>query len=208
MKNYTKLSIATFVLFLLVNTNYFWEGQLGLWGIPVTFALIIYALILAGLLIPQLVAACKEKFANKARLLNVLFQVCVLASVYVAPTGLVDFDRLSGKDVLVADREGVASCHTTLKLKDNGTFIQRQVCFGVTEVKGRYAINGDTVFFKDIAHNRLVDSFYSYGILKSSPAHDKNKVSFDLYEYYNSIDTVGYPLFVSENNLQGWHVSH
>ena len=201
MKIYIKIAIAAFVLFILVNTAYFWEGQLGLWAIPVTLALIIYAVILVGLFIQQLAVAFKEKFTGKRRLLSLLLQLLILLSVCFVPTGIIDFDRLSGKDVFVAEREGAANCLTTLKLKDNGIFIQRQVCFGINEIKGNYIIKNDTIFFINITHNREVDSFYSYAVLKPSVINGKKKITADLFEYYNKTDTTGYPLWVAKNDL-------
>jgi len=206
MKSYVQVAIMALVLFILVNTMYFWEGHVGLWAIPVTLALFFYFLALAGLFIYQVVAAFKERFTNKARLLSLLLQVCVLVSLYFAPTGLIDFDRLAGKDVFVAEREGVANCMTTLKLKDNGRFIQKQVCFGLIETKGNYTIKHDTLFFTNIAPNREVDSFYSYAILKQGIMHSEKDAKPDLFMYYNKTDTVGYPLFVAENNLKNLHV--
>lgn len=206
MRNYLQVAIMALLLFLLVNTMYFWEGQLGLWDIPVTLALFFYFIALAGLFIYQVVAAFKEKFTDKARLLSMLIQLAVLVSVCLAPTGLVDFDRLTGKDVLVADREGVANCVTRLKLKANSIFIQRQVCFGITEIKGSYAIKHDTLFFTNVAPNRQVDSFYTYAVLKQEKTYDNKNAKPDLYMYYSKTDTVGYPLFVAENNLKNLHV--
>jgi hypothetical protein len=114
----------------------------------------------------------KEKFSDRKRLTisAILFVVLLLA--FFKPAGFIDFDRFSGKDLLVAEREGALNCTTVLKLKDNNTFRERSVCFGVTEIKGHYEIKGDTIIFKDVDKGRQ-DEYYSYAVIK--PADFQNK---------------------------------
>jgi hypothetical protein len=49
---------------------------------------------------------------------------------------------------------------TTLKLRDDKTFIERNVCFGVTETTGTYNIKGDTIFFEKVTFGRHESDFY------------------------------------------------
>jgi hypothetical protein len=120
--------ITTIVFFLLVNTTYYWEGKLGLFAIPAFMLLAVAALGLAIVLVRQLYFSSKEKFKQKQRLLVIGLLVSVLLLTFFWPLGIIDFDKLAGKDKLVAEREGSANCMTTLKLKEDYTFRELSVC--------------------------------------------------------------------------------
>ena len=146
MKN-KGLVITAIIFFLIVNTAYFWEGKLGFWAFPAFGFLIVVFIVLAILLIRQIYLLVKERFTNKPRFFLVGTVLMILMLVYYKPRGLVNFDRLEGQDVLVAQRKGVASCMTTLKLKEDFTFKEKSVCFGVEEHRGTYRISNDTIYF-------------------------------------------------------------
>jgi hypothetical protein len=40
---------------------------------------------------------------------------------------------LGSPTVLIAQMEGAANCTTTLKLKKDNTFVERVICFGITD---------------------------------------------------------------------------
>lgn len=120
----------------------------------------------------------------------------VLILTFLKPNGLINFDKLSGNDVLVAQREGVANCMTTIKLKENKTFRERIVCFGVSDIKGTYELKNDTIFFKNIEFGRYNNEFYEFAVIKSS-----NNNTFSLTKYKNKNDTIGYELLVVKNEL-------
>jgi hypothetical protein len=96
--------------------------------------------------------------------------------------GLVDFDKLEGDELLVAEREGSANCMTVLKLKDDLSFRERNVCFGVTETTGTFHIQNDTIFFSNVNLGRHEGEFYKFAVIKPSQYYKDGK-HFDLARY-------------------------
>ncbi len=194
------LFITTILFFIIINTNYYWEGKLGFFAFPVFFLLMIVYLVLGFLLLRQLFFAFREKFTNKQRLVIIGILVVVLTATYLKPYGLINFDKLQGKDLLFAEREGAANCMTTLKLKENNIFTERSVCFSVKEVKGIYELKGDTVYFKDIGFVRHESEYYKFAVIQQS---DSEKTKYPgviiLYRDYN--DTTGFCLRITKNEL-------
>ncbi len=199
MKKYG-LIITTIIFFLLVNTSYYWEGKLGLFAFPSFLLLIIIYLGLVISLIRQLYLSIKEKFGYKLRLLTIGLLVFVLTITFLRPNGLINFDKLEGRDILFAEREGAANCMTTLQLKDDFTFRLRNVCFGVTETKGKYHIKNDTIFFDNVNIGRHFDEYYTFGIVKPSKFCKDGK-HFDFVMYKSLTDTLGYELWIKKNEL-------
>lgn len=108
------------------------------------------------------------------------------------PNGMINFDRLAGKDLLIAEREGAANCMTVLKFKDNHTFIERNVCFGIKEIKGSYEIKGDTLLFINVHVGRMDESYYPYAVVKNPDT---------LVLYGNNKDLVSRALRITKNEL-------
>jgi len=194
------LIIITTIFFLLVNTSYYWEGKLGLLAFPSFLLLILIYIGLGVSVIRQLYLAIKEKFDNKLRLSIIGLIVFVLIITFLRPNGLIKFDKFEGGDILVAEREGAANCMTTLKLKDDYTFIERNVCFGVTETKGKYHIKNDTIYFDNVINGRNMDEYYSFGVVKPSK-FSKDGKHFDFVRYKSLNDTLGHELWVTKNEL-------
>jgi len=115
--------------------------------------------------------------------------------------GLIDFDKLEGNDVLVAEREGSANCLTTLKLKDNFTFRERIGCFGVTEIKGTFRVVQDTIYFDNVELGRNENEFYKFAVIKPTKSNN-SKILGDLKRYKNTSDTIGHELWIIKNELQ------
>lgn len=195
-----RLIIATVLFFILVNTTYYWEGKLGLFAILAFLLLSFVYFILTIILFRQLYFSIKEKLANKTRLLTIGILILVLTLVFYKPYGLINFDQLQGDDILIAEREGSANCMTTFKLKDNYTFREKSVCFGVTEVKGKYYLLNDTIFFSNVNVGRNEDAFYQFALIKPSMFISDGK-HFDLIFYMNIKDTIGYELWITKNEL-------
>ncbi|MCD2423291.1 hypothetical protein LQ567_11010 [Niabella pedocola] len=200
MKN-RGLIITTIVFFLLVNTNYYWEGKLGLFAFPAFLLLVAVYLGLTIALLRQLYLLIKEKFRQKKRLLVIGLLTTVLLLIYFKPLGLVDFDKLEGNDVLVAEREGSANCLTTLKLKDDFTFRERIGCFGVSEIKGTFRVVEDTIYFDNVQPGRSGDHFYKFAVIKAAK-FDNSKILGDLIRYNDITDTIGHELWITKNELQ------
>src|SRR5262245_48325194 len=151
------------------------------------------------LLLRQLYLAVKEKLADRQRLLTVALLTSVLATTCLRPMGLLDWEKFEGKDVLIARRKGAANCMTTLKLKGNKNFTERIVCFGLTEVKGRYQFVNDTIYFEYVDPGRSEREFYKFAVIRPSGFFEDNK-HFDLVLYKKS-DTTGDVLLITKNEL-------
>ena len=110
-----------------------------------------------------------------------------------------DFDKLEGADILIATREGSGNCTTTLKLKKNYDFRQRDVCFGVSEVKGTYRISNDTIYFETSDLDRGKNKYYDFAVIKPTKyGVEDNK--FDLV-LFNKADTTGHELYIIKNEI-------
>ncbi len=164
MKN-KGLLITILIFFLIINTNYYWEPKLGLLVIPVYLILAVVYLGLTFSLFSQIYFIVKENFTNKFRLLTTGILTIVLTLTFFKPFGFIDFERFEGEDILVIQREGVANCMTTLKLKEDFTFKEINVCFGISEVTGNYRIENDTIYFKTKKDGRKEVLNYEFAII-------------------------------------------
>jgi hypothetical protein len=194
------LLITTIIFFLTVNTIYYWEGKLGFFAFP---AFILLAGIYVGLaiaLLRQIYLVIKKKFTDKQRLFEVGLLTTVLVLTFFKSFGLIDFDKLKGGDLLIAEREGTANCMTTLKLKDDFTFRERNVCFGVTEIKGSYHIQNDTIYFDNVNVGRYEDEFYKFAVIRPSK-FSNSKFIANLIRYKDLIDTTGHVLWITKTEL-------
>jgi hypothetical protein len=176
------------VFFLFVNTLYFFEGNLGFFiGLTLFFSFFI----LCVLLLAQFLFAINERFKNKQRFLTVFVLFVVIGTAYCRPTGLINYEAMTGKDALVAYRGGVAGCHTVLRLKANGRYHDRHVCFGVYRYSGRYQSRNDTVFF---SKSDKQDGFsYDFALTDSS---NRNHPVLRLY---NTGDTAYFSMDIEVN---------
>ncbi|HEX7902322.1 MAG TPA: hypothetical protein VF487_00485 [Chitinophagaceae bacterium] len=195
------LIITTLVFFLLVNTSYYWEGKLGLFAVPAFLLLATVYLGLTIALLRQLYLTFKERFVQRRRFIVIVLLTTVLLSTLFKPMGIIDFDRLEGNDVLVAEREGAANCLTTLKFKDDFTFRERIGCFGVTEIKGTFRVVQDTIYFDNVVLGRHENEFYKFAVIKPTK-FDNSKILGNLIRYKNTSDTVGHELWITKNELK------
>jgi len=154
MEKYKKQIIATLIFFFLINTAYYWEGMLGIFAMITFLLLAVCFLVLAVLLLRNFYLAIREKVKDKYRLFLIGLMTAVLALVFFFPHGMVNFEKFESDSVLIAEREGVANCMTTLKLRENNTYKRREVCFGVSETTGTYEIKGDTIFLESNSFGR------------------------------------------------------
>lgn len=194
------LIITTIIFFLIVNTAYYWEGKLGFFAIPAFLILAFMYLGLGIALIRQIYCLIKENFADKKRLINIGLLTLVLTLTFLKPFGLIDFDKLEGDNVLIAEREGSANCMTTLKLKDNFTFSERSICFGMTETKGNYYLQNDTIYFYKVRLGRHENEFYKFAVIEPSKFNKDGK-HFCLKRYKSLTDTIGNELWITKNEL-------
>jgi hypothetical protein len=183
-----------------VNTTYYWEGKLGVLAFPAFLILAIVYLGLFVILLRQLYLVIKETFKHKHRLILIGVLTVVLILTFYKPFGLINFDKLEGNDLLLAEREGVANCITTIKLKDDFTFREKNVCFGVSEVKGKYRISNDTIYFDNIKRGKEEDELYKFGVIEKLEYYTENPYALVLYK--NLQDTIGFKYFITKNELK------
>jgi hypothetical protein len=110
---------------------------------------------------------------------------------------MIDFEKIESKNVLIAEREGVAGCSMTFKLKENKKFTAKSVCFGMTETIGSYDIKNDTIYFYDVELGRDENEFYKFAVLKPLKINH-----FSLLSFQSKNDTIGHGLKVILNELK------
>lgn len=196
---YKRPLLFAIVFFFIINTSYYWEGKLGMWDMPVWIGLIVLFLTLAFLFFKHSYLTIKERFSDKQHLLLTIVLAVVLALTFFFPGGLVNFEKLESKNVLIAYREGVANCTTTLKLKANRRFKVKSICFGVIDIKGTYSMKGDTVLFTYDSNKREEYKYFKLAVLRNE---DKNKpYAGVIVLLMNHSDTIGMPLKIVKNDL-------
>lgn len=194
------LILTAIILFLLVNTTYYWAAKIGHFAIPLAAILAIIYIGLLFALIKYIYIGIKEKFTNKDRSITIGIVSIVLVLIFYKPFGLINFDKLEGDDLLIAQREGVANCMTTFTLKDNFTFRENIVCFGRTETNGTYRISNDTIYFKRIDTDKKEAIEYDYGLIVEIASYTENKFALQLYN--NNKEPVGPSYFIEKNELK------
>lgn len=193
------LLLTTIAFFILVNSAYFWESQLGVFVFAALLALALIFIILFVSLIRQISLSIKERFVNKHRIYLVILLVMVLTLAVFKPYGFINFEKWESNSLLIAQREGAANCLTTLKLKENRKFSERNLCFGVSETTGTYRIKNDTIYFENVRLGRSEDKYYEYAVIKSSKIND-NYLGITRYE--SRKDTIGNELLIIKNKLK------
>ncbi|WP_422083283.1 hypothetical protein [Ulvibacterium sp.] len=194
------LFLATIVFFLAINTSYFWIGNLGIFAILIFGLVFILFFVLLAFLIGQMKSLVKGRHNDKQRIILVGTMVFVLVTSLLFPTGIINFEKFDSESLLIAQREGAANCMTTLKLKENNKFMERNVCFGISETKGDYRIVNDTIYFHNVSLGLHEKEFYEYAIIKKR----KNSVSFigEIVRYESLADTTGNALWIVKNKLE------
>ncbi len=192
MKDFWPL-ITAIAFFIVISTNNFWEGLLGFWTFPAFLLLGIIYLILLIYFIRQFVIAAKEKFADKHRVLILSVLLFVLSIVVIKPYGMINFDNLMGRDLLIAQQEGAANCTTTIKLKKGGRFLMRYICFGVTDVRGKYSIENDTIYFEYGKNQQQRTKHYEFAVIEEQNNPSDGYIG-TISLFINKTDTIGYPL--------------
>ena len=200
MKNKILL-LTAFILLLIVNTAFFWEGKLGSFAMVLSLILmVVYGVLIISSLY-QIYLAIWEKFKSTQRLISISIVAVVLGLIYFRPYGIINFEKFQGNDLFIAAREGAANCNTTLKLKENNKFIEKSICFGVSEITGKYSIKGDSIFFSDVQLGRDKNEYYQFAIIKQSASENK-KIIGELKRFMNYSDTLPHELWITKNELK------
>ncbi len=148
IKKFPLQFFLTLIVFLLLNTSYFWEGIFGVGAFIPIFIIFCLVFILFIEFVRQFYISIRDRFSDTKRNFLISFMLIFFLLIYFKPLGIVNFEKLKGEDALVANREGAANCMTTLRLKKNKKFTYQSVCFGIERNFGNYTIKNDTIFFK------------------------------------------------------------
>lgn len=187
--------IATTVFFLIMNTSYFWESQLGMFAMIIFLLQIVFFLLLAIYVFVHILLSIKEKLQQKQRLFLIGYMVIVLTLAFCYPQGIIDFERFESTSVLIAGKEGAANCTTTLKLRNDHTFVEKSICFGISENSGTYSMKNDTIFFQYNQTRENSNALYAFAVIQK---RDNNQV---LSLHSNHSDTIGTLLWIVKNDL-------
>ena len=195
------LITITLILFLIINTSYLWEGKLGLWAFPFFIFLFILYIVLVITLGYQIYWVIKERFKNKRRLIIVGVMSFALGIMFFWSNGIINFEKLEGEDLLVAGREGAANCTTTLKLKTNNKFIEKSICFGMSEIRGNYLVKGDSIFFSNVKLGRGNKEYFKFAVIKDLAFQNKEIIG-ELKRFINYNDTLPHDLWITKNEIK------
>ncbi len=187
------LLLSTLSFFLIINLTFFWEGFLGLFAFPAFIILFLIFIILTGVLVFQIFEGFTERFRSTKRNIIITVMSFSLGLIVYEPFGIIDFEKFEGEDLFIAQREGVANCTTILKLKKDGNFTERTVCFGIDKSKGKYILKGDTLKF-------ISSDYYKFGLIKLIASPQKNMFG-DLILFRSLNDSTPQILFITKNNL-------
>jgi len=197
IKEYKDTLFLTVPFFLIVNTSYFWEKDLGLFAMLSFLFIVLYSLIITIVLILQLVKAIKEKFVIRNRIIKLVILSFALLSFYLYPRGIIDFAQFESESLLIASIEGAANCRKTLTLKADNTFKEKSICFGLTEITGKYRISNDTIYFSLVDLGRNEDDYYNFAVI----AKDSNNRLGEIVRYKDLSDSEGNSLRIKKNKL-------
>lgn len=198
MKSSKILLAITIVFFMIVNTSYFWEMYLPPGGNVVLFMfLFFFSIFWVIVLLFQLVDGIREKFKDRRRIWVIGIMSLALGLIAFRPGGLINFEQFEEEALFFASREGVANCKTAFKLLPENQFKEREVCFGVSVIRGQYEYRNDTLFFQKIAAPKTVKDFYEFAVIQEAEYSDNKVLRF----YKNHQDTIGYELWISKNEL-------
>ena len=182
----SKTLIFAILLLLAVNTQFLWEGELGFLTFLIDFILFVCVVVLFVLFVKKGYKLVREKVQNRRDVVELVAIWGILCIIAICPEGIIQRTDIESPAIVKAFRRGVAGSSYALYLKEDGTFRDRQVCFGVYDETGTYRISNDTIyFFSD-------DYQFDYAVMDSTTirvhmkrAKDKNALSNAVYYIHN-----------------------
>ena len=191
-----KLALFSAFFLILLIVSYFIEQSPSIWTLVINIVLPFYFLALCCSLLWHCRILWKDRFRNATKNWLLLFTISVITFTTACFFGMIRLDRIYGKDILVAGREGAANCFTTFKLKNTQNFTTESFCFGREWNRGRYFISGDTIHFAGTSQQA---NGYLFGLIemqsKTFPGRDL------LWLFRSRDDKDPYFLFISMNEL-------
>ena len=70
----------------------------------------------------------------------------------------------------------------------------------MTEIKGNYHLQNDTIYFDNVNVGRHENEFYEFAVIKPSK-FDNSKFFGDLIRYKDLLDTIGHELWITKIEL-------
>jgi uncharacterized membrane protein len=195
-----KLIITSTLLFVIINTTYFWEKEIGIFYLPVFLIIVstfIYILISLFKLIKILI---RNKFSDKKTFYSSVYLTFLFTLIIIKPFGLINYEEFEAEDVLIVKNEGAANCNTTLNFKKDNSFKEITFCFGLSEISGTYIISNDTIYFKELNRIQKEKFIYEFGVIQELKNYSEKPLGFILYK--NKQDTIGNYFNILKNNLE------
>ncbi len=155
----SKTLIATILIFVIINTQNYWIAEIGLLLFPIFLILLIGCIVLFLILVKSAFKILHSDKKSTGAIIQWILSILLLASIIAFPGGIVEKQYAPTK--IKAFKEGAGGCGNTLYLREDGTFLDRSVCFGIQEIEGRYQISNDTIYFNSGNYN------LDYGIIDS-----------------------------------------
>tara|TARA_R110002126_G_scaffold291781_1_gene457945 strand:- start:20573 stop:21070 length:498 start_codon:yes stop_codon:yes gene_type:complete len=129
-----------------------------------------------------------------------LFSICFLAVVLIVcflfPGGVINYKKFESKNVIVAFGEGAANCSTIILLKEDNRFIERNICFGSSQIKGNFEIINDTIYFKNVDLGNNEDTYSNFAVI-SKVGKKRKLIRYTITEK----DTLIRPINITEYHL-------
>jgi len=192
-------TVIFIILFLVVQSQYFWGQNLGL----IDFYLIMVSFYVFGIIcivwFYQLIKFRKRENRSNSRIATILLGVFVITSSYLKPYGLIDFHQFEPKTLLEAKKEGSGGCNVVLKLYEDYTFKECESCFGSSTTKGEWRLINDTFYFSKVRNGTRVDEYYEKGIIKKSTYNSSNA---SLIRFIDNNDSIGKTIRIIKNELE------
>ena len=147
----SKPLIFTILLLLAVNTQFLWTERM-LVFFPLAFfiysMLFICVIALFVCFVRKVYRLIKGTDRTKQNGIECLVMAATLCLIVAYPLGIVrgpQEEEVPTK--FKAFHEGGGGCGSTLYFREDGSFVDRSVCFGIKETKGSYRISNDTIYF-------------------------------------------------------------
>ena len=178
----SKTLIFTILLLLAVNTQFLWEGKVCVFLVVVYLLLLVCSIVLLVRLIKKVYRLIKGTDRSKQNLIECVVMGVSFCLIIAFPMGIVRFPNVGAPIKLKAFHEAAGGCGNTLYLREDGSFVERAVCFGIFDRKGTYRISHDTIYFSSD------DYPFDYAVMDSATirVHDKGSaddhvISFPFY---------------------------
>ena len=173
----SKPLIFTILLLLAVNTQFLWTERM-LVFFPLAFfvysMLFICVIALFVCFVRKVYRLIKGTDRTKQNGIECLVMAATLCLIVAYPLGIVrgpQEEEVPTK--FKAFHEGGGGCGSTLYFREDGSFVDRSVCFGIEEKKGSYRISNDTIYFS------CDDFAFDYAVMDSVTIRVHRKGALD-----------------------------